>query len=303
MHTITLSDHAGDQATNASAARTKQNEEKLKAHSTALAERKIKAEHLKSQSAGAWSQRRFFHWLYSLYLRLDHFLTAEPSAPQLHRAGTDEVVWAAGSQGERKVEDFLSDKLDQRWTLVSGYRNRGGEIDKLLIGPGSIMAIEVKYMNGRISCRGDTWWRDRFDKYGNQVESDVPITDKHGRGPSLQVNAASDMLHDFLARHIDIHRITRAVVFCHDTSALGQIVNPTVDCVTTLKTWAMHNSNYIGADFGSPSDTQKVVDLLVRDHAFHNRPTRSNRPAFNAAAGTVNSKDSTSGSASHAELR
>lgn len=44
---------------------------------------------------------------------------------------------------------------------ISGYTNQKGEIDQILVGPNGVICIEVKYMNGYISCVGDAWSRDK----------------------------------------------------------------------------------------------------------------------------------------------
>ena len=71
----------------------------------------------------------------------------------------------------------LARLFDDRWTLVGGYRNAKGELDQLLVGPNGLMAIEIKFINGRVSCDGDRWWRDKYDRYGNLVERALPIVD------------------------------------------------------------------------------------------------------------------------------
>jgi hypothetical protein len=83
------------------------------------------------------------------------------------RAGREEIVWASGNQGERRVSEFLSSQLSGDWVLISGYKNSKGEIDQILLGPRGIFAIEIKFLNGVIHCDGDLWQRDKYDKYGN----------------------------------------------------------------------------------------------------------------------------------------
>jgi len=41
--------------------------------------------------------------------------------------------------------------------LFSGYRNRRGEIDGLLLGPSGLFAYEVKYHNATVYISGDDW--------------------------------------------------------------------------------------------------------------------------------------------------
>ena len=60
--------------------------------------------------------------------------------------------------------------LGDDWVLMRGYRNKLGEIDHLLFGPGGLVAIEVKNINGTVHCEGDKWRVDKYDRYGNLVE-------------------------------------------------------------------------------------------------------------------------------------
>ena len=76
-----------------------------------------------------------------------------------------EAKLAAGIEGERLVEDALGLALDDEWALLRGYRNRGGEIDHLLIGPRGVFAIEGKHRNATIDCDGDRWVATKYDRY------------------------------------------------------------------------------------------------------------------------------------------
>ena len=139
-------------------------------------------------------------------------------------------------------------------------------------------------MNGRVSCNGDSWWRDKYDKYGNLVETNVPITDKRGRGPSAQVNDASDKLQEFLQKRGVTLRIARAIVFSHPSSAIGMIKGQTVDLVATLDQVNARNlpSHIVGGLGGS--DVQQILSLIKKDHEFNARqkgggPRRPPAPA------------------------
>lgn len=170
------------------------------------------------------------HWLPCLL----HAYSAPPLHPRPQEASRDEIIWNKGSEGEQKVVLHLSRLFDDCWTLVGGYRNAKGELDQLLVGQNGLVAIEVKFVNGRISCLGDRWWRDKYDRYGNLVERALPIVDKRGRGPSEQVNAVTDLLERQVGKRVQLPRIMRAVVLSHDNSELGDMQNATVDLVTTL---------------------------------------------------------------------
>ena len=71
---------------------------------------------------------------------------------------------------------------------MRGYRNKLGEIDHLLFGPGGLVAIEVKNINGTVHCEGDKWRVDKYDRYGNLVEQhDLVDRGKRQRSPSVQL--------------------------------------------------------------------------------------------------------------------
>ena len=204
-----------------------------------------------------------------------------PSVPLPAPTGRAEAVWNAGSRGEQLVKNRLA-ALSDEFTLISGYKNQRGEIDQVLVGPNGVICIEVKYLNGKISCIGDAWWRDKYDQYGNLVEGNVPIQDKGGRGPSAQVNASADKLQDFLRQRLGIQRVYRAVVFSHESSVLVSIKAPTVDVVTDLKTFAIGQLIKELAQNAAPLHVGEVVSLIQRDHAFHEQKTPRLRAAGHA---------------------
>ena len=90
-------------------------------------------------------------------------------------------MWAAGNEGERRGTSHLSSLLNDDWTLISGYRGPGGEIDQILVGSRGVCALETKYLNGTAFVSGDTWEIDKYDPYGNLVESGRSIEDRRGR--------------------------------------------------------------------------------------------------------------------------
>ena len=76
-------------------------------------------------------------------------------------------------------------------------------------------ALETKHLNGTVYVRGDTWEIDKYDNYGNRVESGRPIEDRRGRSPSEQLNGSVRPLDRFLARRGLLKRIGRAARDCH----------------------------------------------------------------------------------------
>lgn len=219
----------------------------------------------------AWNDREVVATFVGIgRLALAHF-SSKPSQPVYRSAGQDEIVWASGNEGERSVSTYFAGHLPDDWTLVSGYRNSKGEIDQVLIGSRGVFAIEIKFINGVIHCDGDRWWRDKYDRYGNLVESNLPIQDRRGRGPSRQLNESADMLQSFLVKRIGLSRVRRAVLLSHKSSKLGEMKNITVDLVATL------DSLDIDSLFGSSSATldsasiERVIQAIRKDHDFHDK--------------------------------
>lgn len=272
MRQVTLSDHAGDKG---QAAANKRQTDFLIAkeqYVMAMNARQDKANVLREQSQTVFRGGKYFSWLISLFPRIKHAMSSKPHKPTIAEASREEVVWNAGSDGERRVADALRNELSDEWVLVSGYRNSGGEIDGLLIGPLGILAIEIKFVNGVVYCNGDKWWRDKYDRYGNLVETSIAIADKRGRGPSAQVNTAADRLQSFLSKRSSLQRVSRAVILSHDSSEIGQISNPTVDLIATL---TQLNANVITAalpgNLGG-NNTNDIVQLIRKDHEYHKKP-------------------------------
>lgn len=204
--------------------------------------------------------------------------------PELAPAGQSEAVWSAGSHGEQLVKAKLAAVLGDEFTLVCGYKNQKGEIDQILVGPLCVICIEIKYMTGHISCLGDAWTRDRYDNYGNLVESNLPIRDKGGRGPSAQLNESADRLAEFLRQRLGIERLYRTVVFAHEASVLRSIKAPTVDLVTELKTFAIWRLIEGMPRNACQVSVEEVVGLICRDHEFHSRKSAQDRSSKLARA-------------------
>lgn len=286
MNLLTLSTHVADQGRAAADKRQSDDDIAMRRYTDEMSARVQKTAALRKKSQLAFQQRRFLAWLASLLARLWHALSPQPRAPVPAVISQEEDVWNAGEVGEQRVVDALDRILSDDWTLLTGYRNPRGEIDQLLVGPEGILAIESKFTKGRIFCDGDTWWRDKYNKYGKRVGTGVPITDNRGRGPSAQVNAAADRLQEYLAKRSFIRIVARAVVFSHDDSIIDSLSNITVDLVATLS--QLNRGAIIAAmrrsDLAGLTPVQ-VVELIRRDHEYHQRaheqspnPRRYSRP-------------------------
>jgi hypothetical protein len=270
MKEIKLSDHTADQLNAAARARDAALEQSLARYQAALAARQQKSDALREQSARAFGEKKLIAWLWHLARWAFHAaFAAKPAQPMMAMPDEREFVWAAGSDGEQRVADILNQALPADWTLIRGYKNGGGEIDQIIVGPLGVLAIEIKYINGTVFCDGDRWWRDKYDRYGNLVEQGIAIADKGGRSPSVQVNAAADRLQNFLSSRVQMKRIARAVVLAHDASRIGQMHNLTVDLVATLA--HLHSRKLIEQRMpGLPPglSPQRVVEAIQKDHAY-----------------------------------
>ena len=207
----------------------------------------------------------------------------QPTQPIRERAGEEDRVWQAGSEGENRVSAYLSSRLDEDWTLISGYRGRAGEIDQILVGPLGVCAIEVKNNNGHIFVEGDTWKLDKYDRYGNFLpsESGKTIQDRGGRSPSAQVNGAVDPLEEFLSKRNQVERISRSVILVHDRAKIGSVNQQTVDYIATLRQMKIERQFPDTNARLDPASAASVVQHIQRDHEFHKkrskRPRRRNR--------------------------
>jgi hypothetical protein len=174
---------------------------------------------------------------------------------------------AAGMAGERRVAAELGQVLGNEWALFRGYRNRRGEIDHLLLGPGGMFAIEVKYRNATVYVRGDDWKFAKFDSWGNKVDQGW-IADATGRSPSVQLNEPADELERFLRSRRQPVSITRVVILNHARSKVGRSKDLTVH-VATSSDYVIDLVNAPAVQFQDWRITQ-LEHLIEQDHRFHN---------------------------------
>ncbi len=217
--------------------------------------------------------RRWWAWLRGIAAVRSERRRA-PVPPRRARLPSDqEEILAAGIEGERLAVAEFGRALDAQWTLFRGYRNRGGEIDHLLLGPGGLVAIEGKHRNATVDCAGDRWWFTKYDRYGNPRERGE-FTDQRGRSPSEQLNQPADMLEHFLRSRGHPVAIRRVILFTHPRSRLGSCTNPTVQIATS----AGQIINLINTAPAALTATERAAleRLITRDHAYHQnrRPSR-----------------------------
>lgn len=240
----------------------------LRAHEESKQARHEKRKERRSKLINAWRARSFTGVVTAAIAILFGRLPPVHAAPISQGASRDELVWSKGGEGEQRVAEFLKLHLNDDWTLISGYKNAKGEIDQLLVGPTGVFAIEIKYVNGTVHCNGSSWWRDKSDKYGNVVETNIPIADKRGRSPSKQLNEATDQLQAFLDRNFGKGYIRRAVVLSHDMSKCGQLTNTGVDLVATLANFDIWN--FVGRESVlDKAAVKSIIEVIKKDHAHY----------------------------------
>lgn len=189
-------------------------------------------------------------------------------APVVRAASIDERQARAGDEAERRLDEFLAVALDDQWTLIAGYSGRGGEIDRILIGPWGVFAFEIKGNRGVIHSDGTRWWVERFDRRGNPLG-----TKTLPREPDAQLAKTAGWLEGWLRRNeIDL-RVGRVILFPADDARIGVIHAANADLVATLR----------GLDLGSlfdpgckgsalaPVVCERIANLVVRDHSFWER--------------------------------
>jgi len=236
----------------------------------ALAQHRKRLENVRGARDQARSQHRWWAWLRCTFaLRREQRLTPRPPASE---GATDrEEILAAGMTGEEMVAASLGRALSDDWVLLRGYRNSGGEIDQLVLGPNGLVAIEVKHRNATVNCDGDDWRFDKYDRYGNLVEQGT-ICDRRGRSPSVQLNEPASLLDKLLRGQGFRVPIERVVLLTHPRSRLGNCRNLTVRLATSTDA-------VIGLLSAAPpvldeQQVSQIQQLIVRDHRLRRRPPR-----------------------------
>lgn len=273
MRIVELSNHPGEMLDQRQDRRALAERERRQAHQRKVAQHHARVAHAREARQMARTARSWWTWVRGAYAvwKLEGEAPRRPVPVRADVHG--EARLTAGISGEQKVARRLGEALGEEWLLVRGYRNRGGEIDQLLVGPTGVVAIEVKHRNATVHCDGDRWWFEKFDRYG-KVKKDGWMTDDRGRSPSEQLCAPMRELQGFLSRRGHPVEITPVVVLTHPRSRLGSLQNLTVD-VSTRPDYVLE---LIG---GKPrvmdgERCQALERLIVQDHAFHEQ--RQHRP-------------------------
>ncbi len=265
MRIVRLSDHPGAMLARQRQRRAAADQDVQLAYQEALArygDRLAEARRVRDQARaehrwGAWLRHAVTAW---------RLRRGVPPAPSPASGPSDEEeILAAGIEGEQLVETRLGRALDEEWTLLRGYRNRGGEIDHLVLGPRGLFAIEVKHRNATVECAGDRWRYTKYDQYGNAVEHGE-LADRGGRSPSQQLNQPADQLADFLRSRGRPVAIERIVALTHPRSRLGRCTGPTLHIATSVEQiLSLLNGPSVAL---TPDDRAQLEQLIIRDHRF-----------------------------------
>ncbi len=196
-------------------------------------------------------------------------------ADGLSRALIDqEQSQTAGVEGERRLETELA-PLSDEWLMLRGYRNRRGETDCVLVGPGGVWAVEVKNRNAVLRAVDDDWSFEKLDNRGRVVNSG-PATDGSGRTWARQVADVADDLGRWLDRNGHAVAVHTAVMLVHHKARIAQCVRPGVDLVATDIAKLRDQLTRPGAVL-SAAERNALGDLIRRDHRHYEEIRRRRR--------------------------
>ncbi|MEU6128000.1 nuclease-related domain-containing protein [Saccharopolyspora sp. NPDC047091] len=174
----------------------------------------------------------------------------------------------AGIEAEDAVATAL-ERLSDDWIVFRGYRNRRGEVDHLVVGPGGVWAIEVKNHPGRVHADGDSWRSEVFDRYGNHVE-DRTLADRSGRSWGRQVRDVAKALADFLRQRGRQVLVRPALVVVNPRAEIGSVRRSGLALVTASLDELVRTLRQAPPTLG-PASADEVARLVRRDHAFHEK--------------------------------
>jgi hypothetical protein len=267
MRVVVLSDHPGDLLRAARQGRTAARGPEGRKFEAALARHEERVAAARRVRDAARAQHRGGAWLRGV-LAVARARRQAPAAPPPAggRVPDREASLAAGVAGEQLAAAGLGRALGDEWTLLRGYRNRRGEIDLILVGPRGLFAIEVKYYNGTVSCDGDRWWVDRYDRSGRHLARE-PMEDTGGRSPSTQVTEPAVLLEQFLRSRGHQAAVQRIVLLTHASGRFGHCANPTVGLAASVP----EVLRLVRASPAELPDAEvtRLADRVRHDHEHH----------------------------------
>jgi hypothetical protein len=271
MRLVELSDHPGTLLRDIRRERGADSRRARAAHARELADHEARLARTRARRDDARASHRWWAWIRAAFAAWAvrrkaprHGVVTSVPTPQ-------EESIAAGRAGEQLVATELGAVLTNEWILFRGYRNGRGEIDHLLLGPGGVFAVEVKYHNATVYVSGDEWQFDKFDRWGNRVEHGR-IEDRTGRSPSVQLNEPADELARFLRSRGQPVVITRIVILNHPRSRIGGQRGATVQVATASRD-IVDLVRQSRIEFSDGRITQ-IASLIERDHRYHDARRR-----------------------------
>lgn len=267
MRFVALSDHAGDMLADARRQRESAQGRAERRYRRELAAYQERAGRARGRRAQARAQGKLLSWLWWRLVPLWRWRAEAPSPPASLAPSHSEAAIAGGVKGEQEVAVTLDSVLDDGWVLVKGYRNRRGEIDYLLLGPGGLFAIEVKYVNGTFRITRDRWRFVKYDNYGNPVEQGE-VKDRRGRPPNIQLTEPLLLLEQFLGSRGQPVRMRPVVLLNHPKAKIGRCADDVGVLVLASTAELMRLVLDADAGIGGGQLTQ-IEHLVVRDHRFH----------------------------------
>jgi hypothetical protein len=269
MRFVALSDHAGAMLADARRRRASAQGRAEQRYRRELAAYKERVGQARERQARAWKRggrlSRLWPGLVALWRRRNE---APPPLPPASVPLSDgEAAIAGGVKGEQEVAVTLDAALDDGWVLVKGYGNRRGEIDYLVLGPGGLFAIEVKYVNGTFRITRDRWRYVKYDNYGNPVEQ-REVADRGGRPPNVQLTEPLLLLEQFLASRGHPVRMRPVVLLNHPKARIDRCAADVG--VLVLTSTAQLLRLVLGGEAEiSGSQLAEIERLVERDHRFH----------------------------------
>jgi hypothetical protein len=271
VRVVELSDHPGDMLRAARMRRAAGSDPERRKLEAAQARHEERVATARQARDTARARRQWGAWLRGvLAVWRARRRTGQPAAARPGPVTGREASLAAGVEGERLAAAGLGRVLGDEWTLLRGYRNPRGEIDLLLVGPRGLFAIEVKHYNATVSCDGDHWWADRYDRHGHHVGRE-PMTDATGRSPSVQLGEPARLLAAFLRSRGHQAAVQCLVLLTHPRARVGPCTHPTVRLAASIR-------DVLDVVDGSPPDlpdgeVARLAERIRRDHE-HNQARR-----------------------------
>jgi Nuclease-related domain len=268
MRLITLSDHAGDLLARARSGQDAALTRAQERYQQDLAVYQRSVASARQEREEAWAQRRPLSWL-RRELALRRLQRAQPGLPVVVVPDGRVGALEGGVRGERETARALGAVLDDSWVLIKGYKNPRGEIDYLLLGPGGLFAVEVKYVNGTFTITRGRWSYVKYGNYDKPVERGV-LADggQRKRPPDVQLTEPLAMLEDFLGRFGQPVRFHPVVLLNHPRARIDR-------CASDLGVQVLTGSSQMldlarsGAAVLGASRLAEIEGLVVRDHDHH----------------------------------